>query len=307
MFMVDNLYVRLKAGDLAATLLPTMGGSVASFRWNRGTHFVDLMRPLSDEALTISNSVDAAMFPMFPYANRIERNQFDFAGRTYIFYPNFPGEPLNLHGTGWQSVWAVTSLNEAYADLTLEQTTPNTPYSYSASQLFVLERDRLRVTLRLTNRGEFAMPFGFGLHPWWTRESDVTLQFAASHFWLEGPGYVATDRITLPRELDFSQPRLLPKTWRNNCYSGWDGRAKVCFPYSGFGLCIEADSTFRHLMLYSDPAKSVFCLEPQTHAPGALNRLGRNVDDDLGIIILGPRESAEGTVSFIPFELGQKG
>jgi len=79
----------------------------------------------------------------------------------------------------------------------------------------------------------------------------------------------------------------------------------LTFPRSGVGLRIEADPPFRHLMLYSDPAKSAFCIEPQTHATGAFNRLDRNEDDELGAIVLRPGESAEGSVSFIPFELGR--
>ena len=68
-------------------------------------------------------------------------------------------------------------------------------------------------------------------------------------------------------------------------------------------LLIKADPVFRHLMFYADPAKPYFCLEPQTNTSGAFNR-GRWSDPDEGVILLGPGESASGTVSFKPFELG---
>jgi aldose 1-epimerase len=242
------------------------------------------------------------MFPMLPYANRIAGNQFDFEGRTYRFAPNFSGEPLNLHGTGWQSAWTARLGTAADAELRLDHIEPDEPYSYSASQKFAVGPDRLNVTLQVVNRGERTMPFGLGLHPWWKRETDTLLQFRSTHFWLEGPGYIATDQIVVPPELDFSKLKPLPKTWRNNCYSGWDGHATIRFPNVGFGLHIEADPVFRHLMLYCDPSKPVFCLEPQTHASGALNRLDDR-DADLGVAMLARGESIEGTVSFIPFEL----
>jgi len=44
----------------------------------------------------------------------------------------------------------------------------------------------------------------------------------------------------------------------------------------------------------------VFCLEPQTNAVCAFNRLEENVED-LGIIFLSPEEHSEGTISFRPF------
>src|SRR5262249_17042238 len=144
------------------------------------------------------------------------------------------------------------------------------------------------------------MPFGIGLHPWWIYDSHATLQFRASQFWLEGPGYLPTDRISVPPELDFSQPKTLPSRWRNNCYSCWDGYARLCFPRAGFGICIKADPLFGHMMLYSDPDKRVLCLEPQTHATGALNRVN---EENLGLVVLKQGESVNGTVSFFPFEL----
>ena len=299
--------ISLTAGDFTVELRPEIGGSVASLRWHRAEGIIDLLRPMSDEARKRRDPAGAAMFPMVPYANRIAGNQFSFGGRTHRFTPNVPGEPWSLHGTGWQSAWTVMNADAASAQLTLDHIQPTEPYAYSACQEFVLTPRGLTVTTRLANRGASAMPFGFGLHPWWMHEADVTLRFRATHFWLEGPEYLATVRITLPPELDFSQPKALPHRWRNNCYSGWDGRADVCFPRSGFGLGIEADAVFRHLVLYIDPDKGIFCLEPQTHATGALNRLGDNLEDDFGIIVLEPGESAQGAVSFIPFNTEDRG
>ena len=292
--------ITLAAGSFVVELEPEIGGSVASFRWLRNESMVDLLRPMSDEARAKRLPVGAAMFPMVPYANRIADNQFSFGAHDYRFLPNVSGEPCSLHGAGWLSAWTVAHAEAASAYLTLDHMQPDEPYSYSASQDFELTTDGLTVTVGVVNRSTRRLPFGFGLHPWWTYQADITLGFRATHFWLEGPGYLPTDRISLPPELDFSHPKRLPRRWRNNCYSGWDGRAELFLPH-GVGMSIQAESVFRHLMVYSDPQKRVFCLEPQTHATGALNRIGEYANDDLGIIILEPGESAQGAVSFLPF------
>ena len=44
-------------------------------------------------------------------------------------------------------------------------------------------------------------------------------------------------------------------------------------------------------MLYADPTKPYFCVEPQTNASGAFNR-GRWTDPDEGVIVLASGESA---------------
>ena len=295
--------VTLSAGDLVVDLAPEIGGSVASFRTCGADGIVNLMRPMSEEARVSRNPGGAAMFPMVPYANRIAGNRFDFDGQTYQFKQNVPGVPFTIHGTGWQSRWSVGTATTVSAELNLDHLTSDEPFSYSAFQRFRLSPDRLMVTTGVTNRGDRAMPFGFGQHPCWGRQADVTLRFRSTHFWLGGAAGVATERIATPPELDFSQARPLPAAWRDNCYAGWDGCAWITFPRNGIGLRIEAGPLFRHLMLYCDPGKPFFCVEPQTHAAGALNRIGHNDKDGLGVLVLKPGESAEAEILFIQFQI----
>jgi aldose 1-epimerase len=288
----------LRAGALEVGLAPAIGGSVGAMRW-RG---VDLMRRLSDDYRDTGNVLGVAMFPMVPYANRIAQNAFDFEGRRWRVLPNNPPETFNVHGSGWRRLWTVTRSDAATATLALEVAAGADPYSYRAEQAFAVSEEGLRVTMTLTNTGAVAMPFGFGLHPWFDRDPDVTLQFSARRFHLEEPERVSGDPITLPPELDFAKGRPLPGGWRNNDYGGWSGEAIIRFPSRGAGLRIVADPAFKHLMLYADPTKPYFCLEPQTNASGAFNR-GRWNDPDEGVIVLAPGESAAGAVSFMPFTL----
>ena len=289
--------IELRAGALSLGIVPDIGGSVAFFRVGR----TDVMRPLSGTDRGSGDVLGTAMFPMVPYANRIAGNQFSFGGAEWQVHPNNPPERFNVHGSGWRASWSAERTCPDETWLTLERDAPPDPYRYRAVQHFKLTPETLAVTMTLTNRGSRPMPFGFGLHPWFERDDDTTVMFRAERFWLEGPDGVATEPVTLPRELDFGDGRRLPPTWRNNGYGGWDGMAEIGFPAKGLGLRIAADPVFKHLMLYADPAKPFFCLEPQTNAPCAFNRIGQVVDAALGIIVLDPGQSTAGTVSFTPF------
>jgi aldose 1-epimerase len=291
--------IEFAAGRLTLGLVPAIGGSVAYFR--SGT--IDLMRPLSAEARRRGDVFGVAMFPMVPYANRIADNAFSFGGRLRHVAANNPPERLNLHGTGWQSIWAVADQAPAKATLVLDRLAPEEAYSYTAVQNFVLTEDQLVVTITLTNRCSEAMPFGFGAHPWFVRDPDVTIAFRAEYFWMEGPEGIATDPIRTPPELDFSTARALPSTWRNNDYGGWSGTAEIRFPSRGLGLRIEAQPIFNHLMLYANPALPHFCLEPQTNVVCAFNKIGLGNDDRLGVIELPPGASTQGSINFTPFDL----
>jgi aldose 1-epimerase len=291
-------------GGLIVELAPELGGSIASFRLHRNGGRVDLLRPLTEAARHACNPEGVAMFPMLPYANRIANNHFEFNGCSYKVRPNGRGQDLNLHGSGWTSAWTVAKSTMHSADLRLDHIAADDPFSYSAYQHFELGDHRLEICMGVTHRGAKAMPFGLGWHPWLPRHPDATLRFGATHFWLEGPDHLATDRISIPPELDFSDARPLPTRWRNNCYSGWDGRAEVRFPSLGVGIRFEADPALCHLVLYCDPSQAFFCIEPQTHAIGALNRLDPTGSGATELIVLEPQECCEVRLVLIAFELG---
>ena len=286
--------VELRAGALALDLAPGIGGSVASFRLDG----IDLMRPLSGADRAGGNVLGVAMFPMVPYANRITGNAFTFGGKTYTFSANNPPEKYNVHGTGWHRPWTIVSATANEALLQLEVSEPGEAYSYRATQRLVLDASGLTVMMAITNAGRDTMPFGCGLHPWFERDDDVTLQFDARRFYLEEPDGVSGNPITVPPELDFAAARALPQGWRNNDYGGWDGVAVLRWPRRGVALRITAAPLFKHLMIYADPAQSFFCIEPQTNASGAFNRTGGFEDPDEGVTVLAPGATAEGSVRF---------
>ena len=284
--------LRLAVGDLDVGLVPAIGGSIAWLRW-RG---IELMRPLSAADTRAGSVLGVACFPMLPYANRIEGNAFAFEGRTFRFEANNPPERLNVHGTGWQRPWTVEAAGPERARIALE--VGDGPYAYRAVQEVAVEPAALAVRIAVTNRGDAPAPFGIGLHPWFERDADVELEFRATHFYLEEPENLAGDRIGLPAELDFANGRHLPGRWRNNDYGGWAGRAVIRYPSRGVHLGIVAEPVFGHLMLYADPTKPFFCVEPQSHASGAFNRPGGFSDPAEGVRVLAPGETLAGTVRF---------
>lgn len=283
--------VLLVAGPLEVDLVPAIGGSVAAFR-HRGT---DIFRPLSAADREAGNVLGVGMFPMVPYANRIAGNAFEFRGRRYRVQANNPPERFNVHGTGWHRAWTVAEQDAGGAVMALVEA--GEPWRYRAEQHVALDRDGLTVGLRLMNTGRQTMPFGFGLHPWFPRDSDVTLAFQATRFHPEGPEMVAGAPVTLLEPLDFAAARPLPSLRLNNDFGGWSGRAVLRFPSRGVELVISADPVFGHLMIYADPGRPFFCVEPQSNAACAFNR-GDVADPQEGIVVLEPGQEVRGDVRF---------
>ncbi|MGO4832512.1 aldose 1-epimerase [Rhizobiaceae sp. 2RAB30] len=292
---MTSVRLALAAGLLQLELSPEHGGAVAAFRLATPSGPFDLFRPSPDGE---PGALFSGCFPMVPFANCIRDNRFAFGGRIYEVPPNMPANRLNFHGSGWQSAWTVAASGRTSAELLLAEGIVGEAYRYGAVQRFELAPDSLEITTTLTNRGDLAMPFSFGQHPWFPRHGDARLRFAASGRWrADGEGQ-AEALVPLADDTDYEDWREPPRAYRNDCYAGWPGRAEIDWPDAGVGMIVKADRIFGHLMFHvprHDP--EVFCLEPQTNAPCAFDGLEKG-ETSAGVIVLGSGESVAGTMRF---------
>ncbi|MDR3497298.1 MAG: aldose 1-epimerase [Ancalomicrobiaceae bacterium] len=256
-----------------------------------------LLRPASPDAAGTATA--AGCFPLVPFGNRLAGNQFSFEGRSYRVEPN-AGDPCRLHGDGWLAEWQMAEATPRRVNFRLDVAASDaSPYAYEAHQIVAVEAGSLEVALTVTNRGE-RLPFGLGLHPYFALTPQTTLLAPAADYWLEGAGYLPTQRSGLPVDLDFSRPRALPDSWINNGFEGWSGDAEIRWPERRFGVRIAADRLFRRFVLFQlnasfDPTwtRDWFCFEPMSHSPAA-HRLA----DLGGLVPLGTNETLAGMVRF---------
>lgn len=233
----------------------------------------------------------AGCFPLVPIGNRVTANRFKMDGREYLLQPN-DIEPLYLHGDGWLSEWAVEEARPNRLRLSLEVTDPQFgPHRYRAEQIFTVEGDRLQLQISVENRGEEALPFGIGLHPYFPNDG-ARISFSAARFWTEGPDHIPDQPGPVPKQASFARPRPLRDLALNNAYAGWQGSARIRWPDSGLVVEMLADPVFDTLMAYA-PAddRSFFCLEPMSHLPDALTKFGPE-----GMQVLAPGELLSGSV-----------
>ena len=283
--------VCLHSGDLSLTLLPEIGGCVGAFR----LALFDLMRPMPAGA---TDAISSAMFPMAPFANCLRDNAFIFAGKRHEVSPNIPGVAMNFHGSAWQSVWHPVSQSATSAELALEGGRVDGVYRYSARQRFSLDDRGLELIMSVTNRGSSALPFSFGLHPWFPLHGNARLRFRSTSRWRGDAKGRAVACEPLTAEANYADWRDAPSGWQNYCHAGWDGRAEIVWPDADIGISMTADLIFAHLMLHSPASgEPVFCLEPQTSAPCGFDGLEAGLVQ-VGVHILEPNASVSGSVRF---------
>ena len=271
----------LSAGPARLELAPALGGGIA--RLDVGGK--PLLRPWSGGE---ANPFSLASNILTPFSNRISGGGFEFEGRRHRLAPNLTGESCPIHGDGFQKAWTAEIQDEASVRLTLRDGAIG-PYRYRAEQAFRLLDTRLRVDLSVTSGAEIALPFGCGFHPWFPRDGETRLSFAADQIWLEDEDHLPAGRLSLAEspEWSFAAPRALPDGWINNGYAGWKGRARIEQGPMFASAVVGASPNLSTAIVYSpDATADFFCFEPTSHPVDAFNLPGRP-----GLAVLTPGQT----------------
>jgi aldose 1-epimerase len=277
----------LRTGRLGVDLAPAAGGSVARFICDD----IDILRPMTADAIASGKGNDAALYPLVPYSNRIRDGRLLFEGEQFQLARNWPGIGHPMHGDGWAHRWDVVKSDAASAEITYQHERMaergGWPFRYRARQHYHLDQASLSIRISLENLEDRPVPAGIGLHPFYARDPDGTLTCRTRFVWCADAEVLPVERIAVPAAWDFTAGRRPDSIALDNCFDGWDGRATIAWPSRRLRLDVEASTPFRHLVIYTPPRHSFFCAEPVSHANG-----------QVGLAVLGPGSTLAGTVVF---------
>ncbi|MDI1286154.1 MAG: aldose 1-epimerase [Reyranella sp.] len=260
----------LRAGRLAVDIAPFAGGSITRFTAGES---IDVLRPASAGAIASGTSSNASCYPLVPFSNRIANGRLAVDGADIVLEPNWPGVRHPMHGDGWARAWDVERHDAHGAELAYTHDgCAGWPFRYRARQSFRLEDDCFVVGMSIENLESRAVPAGIGLHPFFTRDADSELACRTRGVWRTDGEVLPTERIDVPPEWDFSASRPVDNVVLDNCFDGWDGHAMVTWPSRKLRLDLTATEPFRHLVIYIPEGSRYFCVEPVSHASGAVGR-----------------------------------
>lgn len=254
----------IRSGEWEAELLPALGGSVGALRY----HGRDVLRPTPEGA---NDPLQAACFPLLPYANRIAHGSFEWRGVSHLLPRNFGDHPHVLHGTGWQSRWAV--IEQAGDSVLLEHRHSGVswPWSFVARQHFLIDQDGFSIRLELTNLADQAMPIGLGFHPYFLRDEGTLLKASLGAPWRSDADCLPTVRGAVGELGDWSVPappvadRLI-----DHCFAANSTTTRII--QHDMTIIMTASPNLGWLHLYMPEDAGFFCAEPVSHMPDALNR-----------------------------------
>lgn len=274
--------VRLESDGQRLDLVPGLGGAVAAWQKLDREGPLDLWRPW-DRATPDLYRV--ANFAMLPWANRISAGGFEFEGRHYPVAPNREGEPYPIHGDGWLQPWTCERVGAGEALLRLaSRGHGGNPYVYAAEQRLRLCPGGLDQLVEVTHLGEHPLPYGLGLHPWFVRTPGARVQAQVQGVWLCGDDPIPTGHTeAFPPGWDLRRGVGMDGPLIDNCYTGWDGAARIEWPERGLALTMQVatlqgpsgDIAPQYCLLYRPPRGEAFCFEPVTQPIDAFHLPGR--------------------------------
>ncbi|CAB3933775.1 aldose 1-epimerase [Achromobacter insolitus] len=277
--------ITIASGAHLAEFAPGGGGRLTRL----STHTHDWIVPLAATQWPAGQWPRAGSYPLAPYANRIRDGVFAFNGVRHALQ-SVPGRPHAIHGAGLHQAWRVRSHGADSVDLVLDQPAGvlGWPWAFECVQRYRLDARGLSVALGITNLGDTPMPFGLGLHPYFTAEG-VTLH-ARREWPADADGLPAGSKAVHVRELRRSASGC------DTYLSQWEGRATLHWP-DGHQLALHADPAFAHLVVYTAGGSEFLCVEPVTNVADAFN-LAAAGDARTGMRVLEPGARFSATALF---------
>jgi aldose 1-epimerase len=262
------MVLSLRTGRLAVDLAPSAGGSVARFACDG----IDILRPMTAEAIASGKGNNASLYPLVPYSNRIRGGRLAFDGEVIQLARNWPGINHPMHGDGWAHAWQVVRGDSQSAEIVYEHERAGEwggwPFRYRARQQYRLDEASFSIRISIENLEDRAVPAGIGLHPFFVRDPDCELTCRTAFVWRTDQEVLPIKRLAVPLEWDFAHGRKPDSVMLDNGFDGWDGRAVIAWPDKRLRLDLEASEPFHHLVIYTPPGQRFFCVEPVSHANG---------------------------------------
>jgi aldose 1-epimerase len=247
--------IALDRSGVICTLDPKLGGSLLSL----SVDGIDLLRPAPVKPRDV---LEAACFPLVPFANRIAEGRVMMNGREVVL-PADPATPPHAHhGHGWRRAWRLVERSDGVAQLELRHSPDAWPWAYVATQRVALVDGGAIINLSVTNTSSEDMPAGLGLHPYFVRREADTIETGARRMLISSSDGIPVDEAPI----DPGEKRVAELDGMDTLLLDESGRVRLRLG----GLCCDMTAIGAvGFHVYVPERESFFCVEPVSHRPNA--------------------------------------
>ncbi len=290
---------------LEARIVPGFGCNLARFTVD-GRAVIDF-----DPALLAAHDFTGTPV-LYPTPNRVRDCRFTWKGRVYP--QRRAGRDIHEHGLAHLESWDFeppTAGAEGARFTAWLDCRPGRPmfeafpFPHRLGLSFTLTERGVRVAYEIENQGAEELPFGFGLHPYFTKldgDGRTFVSLPAAAVMEATPDLLPTGRLVEVdgTALDLRTPVAVGKLDLDHVFTHVerDRRARVEYRASGLAVDLEATADFSHLVLYTPRGERFFCLENQTCSTDAHNLHAHGFAEASGLKTVAPGAVRRGSVTY---------
>lgn len=250
---------------------------------------------------------------LYPTPNRVRNGIFLYKGEIFNQVKN--NEPVFAHGLVHNEKWNYSEplaasdcvKMDTWIDFNRESALFEAfPFKHRLMLEFKLSIDGIRITYTIKNNDDKDIPFGFGLHPYFTKLSgeDGTFITLPAHYVMDSTAdLLPTGRLIEVDSTiyDIRKPVKIGSLDMDHVFTGIEDLKFTDISYSTKGIDIELNSSgdFTHLVLYTPRGKSYFCIENQTCSTDAHNMYDQGFAGESGLKFVPAGKSHTGYVKYI--------
>lgn len=248
---------------------------------------------------------------LFPTPNRIRDARYAWKDRE--IHQVKRGAEVQRHGLVMTEPWDVRC--EAKGDcavavgtISIYEGSPlfeGYPFPCRLTVTYTLRSDGLHLGVRVENLGGEEMPFGFAIHPYFSKRGDASRAFltAPVHRVYETdenllPSGVITDVSGSDKDIS-SGLHSVESLYLDNVFRGMTQDLCAQVVYEGARpqrITLRGGDAFRNLVVFTPHDRPGFCLEHQTCATDFINLYGKGLIDESSILILPAGQTFESFV-----------
>ncbi len=248
---------------------------------------------------------------LFPTPNRMRDATYTFGGQTRTVL-NADGEKVLIHGLVMSApfkhrIWADDK--GAYCEGVLEFSEGGFwnigyPYPCRLTVKYSFCEKGILCDAKVENTGSEQMPFGFAIHPYFSKYGDdtkVEIEVPVHQHYDVTPDLLPTGKlhdVTPGDAFDLTKPRKLSDTDVDTVYRGMGSgkTSRIFYREWGRTITVNADDDFNHVVVYTPHKRPGFCIEPQTCSTDAINMTAKGFGDFVSLKTLRAGESWNGQI-----------
>lgn len=256
-------------------------------------------------------------FVLWPFPNRVRDKHYTYHGQHYSFASIKRVQSALVHGLVFDRPWSYAepvadqqgASVTTFVEIQLESPYYETyPFASRLALTYTLTHSRFTVAYTVQNKGTQTLPYGFGLHPYFTLPSGrerTLVTLPATHVMEADSELLPTGHLldvcsTMYAMFDLSQPTPVGRLKLDHVYTNLPAAREALIEHADLNLRVHitASEHFTHSVIYTPARAPYFCLENQTCSTDAINLHQRGMQDAAHLLELPPGAEQSGHIHY---------